>query len=56
MQKLAALILASAVLGAGLVVAGVYLLAGAGWALICGGSLLFVAAAVLRNGLRVANG
>ncbi|MCW3837818.1 hypothetical protein ACFQ1E_17370 [Sphingomonas canadensis] len=33
-------------------IAGVYLLAGAGWAFVTGGAMLMVAAALVRSGLK----
>jgi hypothetical protein len=42
----------SILLGAGLYVAGIYLLAGLGWALVNGAALCFALAAVIVRGLR----
>jgi hypothetical protein len=47
-----ALTLASFVTGAGLAVAGVYVLVGAGWALIAGAVPCLLLTAVLVRGLR----
>lgn len=51
MMKLLSIILVLGMLGAGLVTAGVFLLAGAGWALIAGGIFALGAALICRNGL-----
>lgn len=44
-------IFALAVIGSGLIVAGVYVLAGVGWCLIAGGVMAICAAAFIRRGL-----
>jgi hypothetical protein len=54
-MKLILAILLLAFIGAGLMTAGIYLLLGAGWALIAGGIFALGAAAICRNGL-TANG
>jgi hypothetical protein len=45
------LIVAMALIGAGCVIAGVYLLLGTAWAMIVGGAGLLLAAAILRRGM-----
>lgn len=52
MNAIVLIVVALAVVGAGLIVAGVVLLVGIGWGLVTAGALLLSACAVLRGGLR----
>lgn len=45
------IVIALAVLGAGMIAGGVYLIAGPGWCLIASGVFAVCAAAILRRGL-----
>jgi hypothetical protein len=50
LQAIAAIVLL-AVVGAGMLVGGVFILAGHGFALLAGGALLIISAVILRSGL-----
>ena len=50
-MRLLIVILLLGLLGVGLMTSGVFLLLGAGWALIAGGVFALVAAVICRNGL-----